>query len=113
MPEFRKNIRIAVYNGPDFKKVMKNYTVNLSTGGVFIETANIKAVDTKLVVKFNLPDSDRIISCNARVAWTNEPGQIKKFSLPPGMGIQFIDLSLDDLRAIRDFLMDCELDPVW
>lgn len=92
---------------------MTNYCVNMSTGGVFIETDNIRPVDSTLVLKFKLPGQDTIIACNARVAWTNEPGQLKKYSLPPGMGIQFFDLSLENLQAIRNFIKECDLTPIW
>lgn len=113
MPEQRRNIRLAIYIGPDQDKLMANYTVNVSTGGVFIEAKDILPVDTLLEINFKLPDNDTVIICNARVAWTNEPGQLKKDSLPPGMGIQFVDLSLDNLQAIRNFLKEGDLKPVW
>jgi uncharacterized protein (TIGR02266 family) len=113
MPEPRRNIRLAIYSGTDQQRLMTNYSVNLSTGGVFIEADDVLPVDTLLEIKFNLPDSDIVITCNARVAWTNVPEQLKKDSLPPGMGIQFVDLSLDNLQAIRNFLKEGDLKPVW
>lgn len=113
MPEPRRTIRLAIYIGPNGHDLMTNYTVNVSTGGVFIEAEDILPVDTSLRIKFKLPDKDSIITCNARVAWTNEPGKLKKDSLPPGMGIQFVDLSLDNLQAIRNFLKEGDLEPVW
>jgi len=113
MPEPRRNIRLAIYIGLDEHKLMTNYTVNVSTGGVFIEANDILPVDTFLEINFKLPDNDNVINCNARVAWTNEPGQLKKDSLPPGMGIQFVDLALDNLQAIRNFLKEGDLKPVW
>jgi len=113
MPEPRRNIRLAIYSGTEEHKLMSNYTVNVSSGGVFIEADDILPVDTALEIKFKLPDNDNIITCNARVAWTNKPGQLRKDSLPPGMGIQFVDLSLDDLQAIRNFLKEGDLKPVW
>jgi uncharacterized protein (TIGR02266 family) len=113
MIEPRQDIRLAIYYGVDQQELMTDYTVNVSTGGVFIEADNILPVDTSLEIKFKLPDNDIVISCNARVAWTNEPGQLKKDSLPPGMGIQFLDLSLDNLQAIRNFLKEGDLKPVW
>jgi len=113
MQEPRRNIRLAIYIGSDQDKIMTNYTVDVSTGGVFIETNDILQVDTLLEINFKLPDSDNIITCNARVAWTNEPGRLKKDSLPPGMGIQFVDLSFDNLQSIRNFLKEGDLKPVW
>ena len=111
--EIRKNIRLEVYICQLKQILMTNYTVNMSTGGVFLETDNILPVDTSLAIKFRLPGNDSIITCNARVAWNNVPGSLKKFSLPPGMGIQFLDLSLEDLQTIRHFLNEGDLKPVW
>lgn len=105
--------RIAIFNGPYQRDLVTDYTVNISSGGVFIETNKILRVDTPLVVKFKLPDIDRIISCNSRVAWTNEPGSLKKPTLPPGMGIQFLDLTQEDLHAILVFIDKGELVATW
>jgi uncharacterized protein (TIGR02266 family) len=105
--------RMAVFYGHYKKTIFTNYSINMSTGGMFIESENILPVDSELVVKFKLPDSDRIIVSNARVAWTNDPDAIKKPSLPPGMGIQFLDLSLDDLHSIRAFLNTGDVVPTW
>jgi len=105
--------RIAIFNGPYQKELVTDYSVNMSTGGLFIETQKILPIDTQLMVKFKLPDKESIITCKSRVAWTNEPPLLKKPSLPPGMGIQFVDLSLDDMHAIRQFLDKGELLPTW
>lgn len=105
--------RIAIFNSLDQTRIMSNYSVNLSTGGVFIETDKILPVDTLLVVKFKLPDNEPIVTCKARVAWINEPGNLRKYSLPPGMGLQFIDLSLNNLHAIRHHLDKGNLVPTW
>lgn len=113
LPDPRYLARIAIFNGTHQKVLFTDYTVNLSHGGLFIETANILAVGTQLMVKFKLPDMDKVITCNTRVAWTNEPGELRKPALPPGMGIQFLDLSLDDIHAIRAFINKGELVPTW
>jgi len=109
----RYKARIAIFNGAYQKELLTDYSVNMSSGGLFIETDKILAVDMELIIKFKLPDTDTIISCKARVAWTNEPGALKKPSLPPGMGLQFIDLSLDALHFIRAFLDRGDLIPTW
>ena len=110
-PRFRA--RIAIFNGPDQRRLISNYSVNMSTGGLFIETETILPVDTLLLVKFKLPDDDAIIACNARVAWTNETGHLKKYSSPPGMGLQFLNLSLENMYVIRDYLYKGDLVPTW
>ena len=112
-PDPRFSARIAIFNGPYQKELVTNYTVNVSSGGLFIETIKILPVDTLLLVKFKLPNMETVIVSKSRVAWINEPDCPKKPALPPGMGIQFLDLSLDDMHAIRLFLDKGELVPTW
>jgi len=109
----RYKARFAVFFGTDRQKLMTDYSVNMSTGGIFLETDRILPVDTPLVVEFMLPGKERPITCNVRVSWTNGPIDLKKQLLPPGMGLQFVDLPLDQLHAIRDFLNNGELIPTW
>jgi len=109
----RYKIRLAIFHGPDQQTLMTQYSVNISTGGLFLETTRIVPVDTLLHVEFMLPGKNNPISCKAKVAWTNEPDALKKPSLPPGMGLQFLTLSLDDIHTIQDFLSNYEIVPTW
>ena len=104
MTESRKNIRLAICVVPNEQHMITHFSEDMSTGGVFIRTVNIQPVNTSMVIKVRLPDNNLVITCKARVAWTNEPGHLKKYSLPTGMGIQFIDLSLNSHQALRHFL---------
>ena len=116
-PEKRSNprfiARIAIFHGPYQKKILTDYSVNMSTGGVFIESSMILPEDSDVTVKFKLPNSDNIIVVKAIVAWVNDPSSLKKPSLPPGMGLQFLDLSLEDLHTIRAFLIEGNFQPTW
>ena len=109
----RFKARFAVFYGTEREQRMTDYAVNISTGGIFLETGTILPVDTPLLVEFTLPGKEIPITCNAKVSWTNGPVDIKKSILPPGMGIQFLDLSLENLRAIRDFLSKGNLLASW
>lgn len=111
--EPRYELRIAIYYGTDQQKLMSEYAVNISTGGIFIETATPLPVNTSLFVEFMLPVTGTLVTCKARVAWINAPGAKIKSSLPPGMGMQFLDLSLDNMHIIRGFINDHALRPVW
>jgi len=105
--------RIAIFHGTYQNQILTDYSINISTGGVFIESSMILPEDTELTVKFSLPDSDNIIIAKSRVAWTNGPDSIKKTSLPPGMGVQFLDLSMEDMHAIRTYLDKGNFKPTW
>lgn len=105
--------RLQIQYGSDPSLLLADYTINLSTGGVFLETANLMAVDTPLDAEFVLPLRSDPISCRARVAWVNHPDAPCNRSLPPGMGLQFLDLDEDDVDAIRTYIVNEQLDPLW
>ena len=109
----RYHARMAVYYGLYENMLLTDYCINISAGGMFLESRTILTVGTELIVKFKIPNCDTIIITNAKVAWTNDPGAIKNSSLPPGMGLQFLDLSLGNLHVIRSFLEKGKLNPTW
>lgn len=81
-----------------------NYSIDLNTGGLFLETENPLSIDTPLELEFQLPTTDSLIRCKGRGAWINDPLKPRKPDLPAGMGIQFMDLSLTDMNAINEFV---------
>lgn len=99
-PRLPANIQVSY--GKD--KLFTDYSVNLSTGGLFLETRCPLAPDELLTLKFQLPEMDREICCKGQVAWVNFANSPCDPSLPPGMGIKFLDLGLDDLQLLRKFL---------
>lgn len=107
----RVKARLQIHCGSDPDHLLKKFTFNLSTGGVFVETPELQPVDTPLIVAFEVPELKGAISCRARVAWVNRPEDKMKPLLPPGMGIQFLDLSLEDLEAIFAFVKKEFLSP--
>lgn len=86
----RFRVRLTIAAGPDRDRTITNYVVNMSTGGMFVETTELLPVDTLLAVALLLPGSETAMTCTARVAWTNGPNSLKKQSLPYGMGLQFL-----------------------
>ncbi len=90
-PQYDSRIKVCltISDGPDQNKTITNYVVNMSTGGMFIETSDLLPVDTLLKVELMLPGKTPI-TCKARVAWTNGPHPLKKQSLPYGMGLEFL-----------------------
>ncbi len=111
MPRFK--VKLAVFYGSGNQKQLTDYTVNMSIGGMFIETWNVLPIDTQLVVEFTSPANAVAITCKARVAWTNPPEDIKKPYLPPGIGLQFLDLSLESIHEILEVLDHSDLLPTW
>jgi len=108
----RVQARLRVQYGSD-GRLLTHYSVNLSSGGVFIETPEPLPAKTALSLEFDLPALGRTIRCKGRVAWINHPEQIINPQLPSGMGLQFLDLSLEDLTSIREYVKKEYLHPSW
>ncbi|MFU8858371.1 MAG: TIGR02266 family protein [Deferrisomatales bacterium] len=104
-PALRYPARLEIsYTSREGRQKLTNYSVNISTGGLFLETTQPLEVGTPLSLSINLPDRGEPLRCSARVAWANHPEYLLKSNLPPGVGLQFLDLSLADLHLLRDFL---------
>lgn len=108
-PNQRITPRVAVQMSVHFgfgtdRKKLTHYSINVSTGGLFIETANPLPIDTPLSLEFSLPGHQVPVQCRGRVAWLNSPGRKQHPRLPLGMGVQFVDLSLEDMRLVRSFI---------
>lgn len=109
----RVEASLSVLFGPEGQEKIRNFTVNLSAGGLFIETEDIQPEDTVLELSFNLEGSKREISCLGRVAWVNRAGSKLNPSLPAGMGIQFKGLEVEDLESIFAFVKKEFISPSW
>jgi uncharacterized protein (TIGR02266 family) len=105
--------RLRVHYGQDREKLLADYTVNVSTGGLFIETLNLLPMGTELTIEFILPKQETTIRCEGKVAWVNHPELMKNPALPVGMGLQFVTIAFDDMNAIREFIKKEALLPSW
>jgi uncharacterized protein (TIGR02266 family) len=110
--ETRFATHIEILYGPAPQRQLTGFTLNMCSGGLYVETRQLLMVDDNVTLVFSLPGQQRIIRCRARVAWVNAEKEPKKPLLPPGFGVQFVDIALDDLHAIRDYLSNNDLQPV-
>jgi len=99
----RFHARLRVRYGAMSRDLL-DYSIDLSTGGLFLETTRPLLLETPLDLEFTLPGTATIIHCKGRVAWVNNPKLRKKSHLPAGMGVQFLDLTLADMNAIRSYI---------
>lgn len=111
-PRIRARLHIQ-YGPAGQEQTLKDYTVNLSTGGVFIEADSPLPLDTPLQIRFDLPGRTTPIECQGRVAWVNKAEKPIKPKLPSGMGVQFLDLTLADMGDIREYVKEQCLFPSW
>jgi len=111
--EARYAVHMKVMYGKERADVLSNYSVNLNTGGLFLETANGLTIDSRLFLEFRLPGSDKSVSCQARVAWVNNSSNPSKKDLPLGVGLQFLDISADQVSIIEHYIREKALLAEW
>ena len=110
-PRYASHLTVRIGQGKD--KLFTNYTVNINTGGLYVSTSNLLSVGTILYVEFSLPGYEKIVCCQARVAWVNEGMSPLKRDLPVGMGLGFIGISLDEMNEIREYIKSNALTAEW
>jgi uncharacterized protein (TIGR02266 family) len=98
----RSPVRMQVIYGQD--ALFTGYTVNLSMGGLYLQTDSPLPPEESLTLKFHSPNQNQPICCSGSVAWVNSPDAPCCPSLPPGMGIKFVELKLEDMHRIRALL---------
>ena len=107
--ERRSNVRlraeIRVSYSEYQSKLLTGYSLDLSTGGIFLITTCPFDVDDIVKIRFYMPgEVEKAVSCNARVAWINHQDKWLKPESPTGVGLQFVNLAPKDLCSIVKFL---------
>ena len=78
------------------------FSEDISTGGIFLSTFDIRPMGSSLNVNFTLPGG-HFISVDGEVRWVREYNELSP-DVSPGMGVQFKNLSADDRDAIDAFI---------
>jgi len=86
--------------------VMETSTCNVSTKGVFVKLDPLPEPGTHLWISFSLPKEEAPIAAEVRVVWQNPPSDgsglgSRAPKLPPGCGLEFLDIEETDLERIR------------
>lgn len=81
-------------------------TENLSEGGIFVATYDLKPVGTQFDISLTLQDLPPI-QAKAEVRWIRD-GLAASRDHAVGMGMSFVDLDDDDLATIQAF-MECRI----
>ena len=78
--------------------------LDLSAGGLFVETVKLLPVGSIIHLELPLPGLEPPQRIQGRVAWVNHPEWIKKPILPAGMGVQFLPLEPATQAALAQLL---------
>jgi uncharacterized protein (TIGR02266 family) len=77
---------------------------DLSKGGMFLATKTFLPINAVLRVQLELPNSPRVLSVIARVAHVRAEEDAAKAGQPAGMGVQFLDISNEDITDLARFI---------
>jgi len=100
----RLPIRLLVRYGLENQQTLHDYTINLSVGGIFLETEVLLPVGTGVTFEFFIPGTSQPVIGKGEVSWVNPASHPVKAELPPGLGVRFTDMTPEDERTVRGFL---------
>ena len=72
----------------------KSYILDISIGGVFIETNQKLPVGNEMMLKFSLPNHSKPFTLKGKVAWSS----------PRGFGVKFRDMSSQQGEILKTFV---------
>jgi len=98
-------VRMVLRCGPAPLDLRSGCALDLSAGGLFVETSKLLPVGTVIHIELPLPDLEQPPRVQGRVAWVNHPEWVKKPKLPAGMGIQFLPLDEPTQAALATLLI--------
>jgi uncharacterized protein (TIGR02266 family) len=82
------------------------YAMEVSLGGMFLATPDPLPQGAELRVRLVLPETLTEISTRARVRHARTVAQADSGGLPPGMGLQFLDLDAAMLARLEHFVAE-------
>lgn len=106
MSQSRKDHRAPVSLKVRFKSAsvdefIEHYSMDISSGGIFIKSKNPLEIGTLLKFELQLKDESKIIQGVGRVVWVRSLDQSTSDANPPGMGIKFIKVPPESQEIIN------------
>jgi uncharacterized protein (TIGR02266 family) len=81
-------------------------TQNISAGGLFIATHQLRRIGDHIKISFLLPGSAVPVSVDTEVRWIRENSSLHRIDGATGMGVRFIELPAEASQAIQSFLQN-------
>ena len=83
------------------------FMLDIGMAGAFVERSQPLEQDETVDIRFSWPGSERPFEARCRVAWWHPQGApLSSKSLPPGAGLQFVELSEPNRERLRTLLLD-------
>ena len=106
--ERREHIRVSkefkvAYSTPE--SFGEDYIFNLSTGGLFIHSDSPLNEGEEVRLEIHLPDKEDAMEVLGKVMWSRAEEEVTpEGKQPPGMGVEFLDLSKEHIERIISVL---------
>jgi PilZ domain-containing protein len=81
------------------------FLVDLGLQGVFAELDTPLSVGDTAQIRFPLPGNEIPVAALCRVAWRHAGGASPR-GLPPGVGLEFVDMSPADRARLREHVVE-------
>lgn len=107
----RQNKRIAAswpVSYGDKDTYLFSYISDISSMGIFVQTAQPKPLGTQLTVQFT-PPGQKALELKGHVAWINPSTPERDPARQPGMGIQFIEVTDQQKQQLQNIVQTLAL----
>ncbi|MFQ5349087.1 MAG: TIGR02266 family protein, partial [Thermoanaerobaculia bacterium] len=94
--------REVVLEFEHFSSFIREYSANISLGGMFVKTDQLHLPETVFKFEIRLADDAPLIAGLAKVLWVRETEE--GASRPTGMGVRFLQLEDEGRRLIEQIV---------
>jgi uncharacterized protein (TIGR02266 family) len=102
-PRVEASFRVA-YRSVD--ELLVAYSSDLSKGGMFLQSERFLPVNAVIRIDLELEPGSAEIPIISRVVYVRDTASARGVGKPPGMGIEFLDLSAECLGLIEAFIAE-------
>jgi hypothetical protein len=90
------------------------FVIDIGLAGVFVERSRALDRDEQVSIRFAWPGSEKPFEARCRVAWWHPEGSpLSSKSLPPGGGLEFVEMPEAGQDRVRNLLLEyCQREPV-
>lgn len=98
------------WTGRPFFRSSREWSSNVSRGGVFVRTSEPILPGQRVLVELALPGGSAVEAVG-RVAWAKRVLRADRDDADSGIGLQFIGASGEQIEALERYLRGCDPDP--